>query len=63
MANLLCQYVGPFPLSGVRFIYMTLAYDDSHLKTGAEPSAEMSCTLNMPQTINNVQHNVDLLLG
>jgi hypothetical protein len=32
-----------------------------HLKTGAEPSPITSCTLNIPQTLDNVQQNNNIM--
>jgi hypothetical protein len=34
----------------------------SHLKTGVESTPETSCISNIPQTMDNVQHNVLILL-
>jgi hypothetical protein len=33
----------------------------SHLKTGVKPTPETLCISNIPQTMDNVQHNVPIM--
>jgi hypothetical protein len=35
--------------------------DDQHLKTGGQPSAEVSCTSDIPQTAENTQDNIGII--
>jgi hypothetical protein len=35
---------------------------NAHLKTGVESTSETSCALNIPQTMDNAQHNAPIKL-